>query len=122
MKAGIIGWPGGGRDAIFSALTGLARPPFGSADPRQGEALVPDARLDKLSALYQPKKHTPARVEFLLPHPLGLAKEVIKTSLEKVRETDALLVVLRNFVLEGEPDPSPAKEMADLESELILSD
>ena len=122
MKAGIIGWPGSGRDAVFSALTGLARPPFGSADPRQGEALVPDQRLDKLSALFQPKKHTPARVEFFLPHPQGQPKEALKSSLEKVRETEVLLLVLRNFPLEGAPEPNPAREITDLESELILSD
>lgn len=122
MKAVIIGWPGSGRDAIFSALTGLARPPFGSADTRQGEALVPDGRLDKLSAIYQPKKHTPAKVEFFLPHPLGQAKDVIKNSLEKAREADALLVVLRNFIEDGQEAPNPAKEIAELESELTLSD
>ena len=122
MKAGIIGWPGSGRDAIFSALTGLERPPFGSTDPRQGEALVPDARLDKLSAIFQPKKHTPARVEFFLPHPPGLPKEALKISLEKARETEVLLLVLRNFRQEGLEPPSPAKEIASLESELIISD
>lgn len=122
MKAGIIGWPGSGRDAIFSALTGLTRPPFGSADPRQGEALVPDERLDRLSAMFQPKKHTPAKVEFFLPHPQGQPKEALKTSLEKVRETEVLLMVLRNFALEGAGAPSPAKEMAELESELVVSD
>lgn len=122
MKAGIIGWPDSGRDAIFSALTGLARPPYGSTDPRQGEALVPDARLDKLSSMFQPKKHTPARVEFLLPHPPGQPKEVIKTSLEKVRETEVLLVILRNFEQDGLEAPNPAKTMTELESELVLSD
>ncbi len=122
MKAGIVGQPGSGRDAIFSALTGLPRPPFGSTETRQGEALVPDERLDKLSALFQPKKHSPARVEFWLPHPAGQPKEALKASLEKVRETDALLVVLRNFQLEGLEPPRPAEEMAFLESELIVSD
>lgn len=122
MKAGIIGWPGSGRDAIFSALTGLPRPPYGTAEARQGEALVPDARLDHLSALYQPKKHTPARVEFMLPHPQGQAKEVVKASLEKARETEVLLLVLGNFPREDGERSDPAREMADLESELILSD
>lgn len=122
MKAGIIGWPGSGRDAIFSALTGLPRPPYGTTEARQGEALVPDARLDRLSALYQPKKHTPARVEFMLPHPQGQPKEVVKASLEKARETEVLLLVLGNFPREDGERSDPAREMADLESELILSD
>lgn len=122
MKAGIIGLVGSGRDAIFSALTGQPRPPLGTAEPRQGEAVVRDGRLDKLAAAYQPKKHTPARVEFFLPHPAGQPKEALKAALEKVRETDALLVVLRNFPVEGEPAPNPAKDMADLEAELVVSD
>lgn len=122
MKAGIIGWPGSGRDAIFSALTGVPRPPYGTTDVRQGEALVPDARLDRLSGLYQPKKHTPARVEFMLPHPQGQPKEVVKASLEKARETEVLLLVLGNFPREDGERSDPAREMADLESELILSD
>ncbi|MDR0881021.1 MAG: YchF family ATPase [Candidatus Adiutrix sp.] len=122
MKAGIIGWPGSGRDAIFVALTGLARPPFGSTEPRQGEALVPDERLDRLSAVFQPQKHTLARVEFFLPHPPGLPQEALKASLEKVRDTDVLLLVLRNFPLAGAPAPDPAGDLAKIESELILSD
>jgi ribosome-binding ATPase YchF (GTP1/OBG family) len=122
MKAGLIGWPGSGRDAIFSALTGLSRPPFGASEPRQGEALVPDERLDFLSARFRPQKHTPARVEFFLPHPPGPPKEALKTSLEKVREAEALLVTLRNFPAPDAAGIKPAAEMAELETELILSD
>ena len=122
MKAGLIGWPGSGRDTVFSALTGLARPPAGSAEPRQGEALVPDARLDFLSAQYRPRKHTPARVEFFLPHPPGSAQEAVRASLEKVREAEVILAVLRNFAPAGAAPPDPAREAAALETELILSD
>jgi GTP-binding protein YchF len=122
MKAGIIGWPGSGRDTVFSALTGLSRPPFGTAAPRQGEALVPDGRLDRLSAVYQPKKHTPARVDFFLPHPPGEPQEALKAGLDKIRDTEVLLVILRNFTREGEAPPGPARDMAELESELIVGD
>ena len=122
MKAGLIGWPGSGRDTIFSALTGLAPPPAGSAEPRQGEALVPDGRLDFLSALYKPRKHTPARVEFFLPRPPGPAREALQAGLEKMREAEVVLAVLRNFAPAGGPEPDPAREAAELETELILSD
>ncbi len=71
---------------------------------------------------FQPKKHTPARLEFYLPHPAGQPKEALKAALERVRETEVLLLVLRNFAQEGEAAPNPAKEMAELESELIVSD
>jgi ribosome-binding ATPase YchF (GTP1/OBG family) len=120
MKAGLIGWPGSGRDTVFSALTGLSPPPAGSLEPRQGEALVPDKRLDFLASLYQPRKHTPARVEFFLPRPPGSPQEVVKASLEKMREAEVILAVLRNFA--GLSNPDPAREIAGLETELILSD
>jgi len=120
MKAGLIGWPGSGRDTIFSALTGLSRPPAGSVEPRQGEALVPDERLDFLSAQYRPRKHTPARVEFFLPHPPGSPQEALKAGLEKIREAEVVLAVLRNFA--GAAPPDPAREAAALETELILND
>ena len=122
MKTVIIGWPGSGRDAIFAALTGLSRPPAGSFEPRQGEALVPDARLDFLTALFKPRKHTPARVDFFLPHPPGAPQEALKASLEKAREAEALLVVLRNFSQPGLGAPDPVRELAGLESELVLND
>jgi len=120
MKAGLIGWPGSGRETIFSALTGLPRPSAGSFEPRQGEALVPDGRLDFLSALYRPRKHIPARVEFFLPRPPGSDREVVQASLEKMREAEVILAVLRNFP--GAVPPDPAREAAGLETELILSD
>jgi len=122
VKAGLMGWPGSGRDTVFSALTGLPRPPAGVTEPRQGEALVPDERLDFLSALYQPRKHIPARVEFFLLHPPGSALEAVRASLEKLREAEVILAVLRNFTQAGLEPPDPARAAAGLETELILAD
>ena len=118
MKAGLIGWPGSGRDTIFSALTGQPPRPAGAAETRQGEALVPDERLNFLSALYRPRKHLPARVDFFLPRPPGSGQEALRASLEKAREAEVLLSVLRNFGA----SPDPARDAAGLEAELILSD
>ncbi|MDR2934675.1 MAG: DUF933 domain-containing protein [Candidatus Adiutrix sp.] len=122
MRAGLIGWPGSGRDTIFSALTGLPRPPAGSVEPRQGEAPVPDDRLDFLSARYRPRRHTPARVEFFLPHPPGSPQEALRASLERIREAEVVLAVLRNFAPSGAAPPDPAREAAGLETELMLGD
>ena len=118
MKAGLIGWPGSGRDTIFSALTGQPRQLAGTTEVRQGEALVPDERLNFLSNLYRPRKHIPARVDFFLPRTTGSAQEALRASLEKVREAEVLLSVLRNFGA----SPDPARDAAGLETELILSD
>ncbi len=122
MKAGLIGWPGSGRDTIFSALTKLSRPPFSASEPRQGEALVPDERLDFLNTRFQPQKCTPARVEFFLPHPPGHPKEALKISLEKIREVEVLLLTLRNFPDLNATEIKPATEIVELETELILND
>ncbi len=122
MQAGILGWPESGRDAVFCALTGLARPPFGNTDLRQGEALVPESRLDHLSSVYNPKKHSPARVEFFLAKSIGQPKEALKASLEKLRDADVLILVLRNFQRDGEEAPQVMKDAGEILSELIVSD
>ncbi|MDR2141431.1 MAG: DUF933 domain-containing protein [Deltaproteobacteria bacterium] len=121
MKAGIIGFEGSGRETVFRALTGQSQGPL--ADFRQGEALIQDERLNYLSDLFQPKKHTPARLELFLPKPVGKTPaESLKAALEKSRERDVLLAVIRNFPDPTGREPDPAKEAANLESELILSD
>ncbi|MDR2353506.1 MAG: DUF933 domain-containing protein [Deltaproteobacteria bacterium] len=122
MKAGLIGFPGSGRDTIFRALTGLPTVP-GLNELRQGEALVEDPRLDFLTELFKPKKHTPARVELLLSRPQAQnSGESLKLSLEKVRECDVLLMVLNNFSNDGSTKFSPSQQAEELESELLLSD
>jgi GTP-binding protein YchF len=121
VKAGLIGLPNSGRETIFRALTGQAKSP--AADLKQGEVLVPDPRLDYLSSLFQPKKHTPARLELYLPKPSGkTAAESFKAALEKARDQDALLAVVRAFPdLTGAP-PTPDQDALKLEEELILYD
>ncbi|MDR2460088.1 MAG: DUF933 domain-containing protein [Deltaproteobacteria bacterium] len=122
MKAGIIGFPGSGRDTVFRALTALPRVE-GLNEQRLGEALVEDARLDYLSGLFNPKKHTPAKLELFSARPLGQNKnESIRLSLEKVRDCDVLLLVVRNF-----PDPSqktqaPLEEAEEILNEFLVTD
>jgi ribosome-binding ATPase YchF (GTP1/OBG family) len=122
MKSGLIGLPGSGRDTIFRALTGLDTVP-GLNELRQSEALVEDPRLDWLSSVFSPKKHTPARVELFLSRPQGQnPAESLKLSLEKVRDADVLLVVLRNFDFPGLDPPDPARDASSVESELLVTD
>ncbi|MDR1313812.1 MAG: DUF933 domain-containing protein [Deltaproteobacteria bacterium] len=122
MKAGLIGLASSGRDTIFRALTGLDAVP-GLNEQRQGEAPVEDPRLDWLSSVFSPKKHTPARVDLHLSRPLGQnPSESLKLSLEKVRDADVLLVVLRNFESPALEPPDPLKEAAAVESELLVTD
>jgi ribosome-binding ATPase YchF (GTP1/OBG family) len=122
MKAGLIGLAGSGRDTIFRALTGLGPAP-GLNEQRLGEALVEDPRLDWLSSVFSPRKHTPARVELFLSRPQAPSPaESLKISLDRVRDADLLLAVVRNFSAPGLDPPDPARELAAVESELLVTD
>ncbi|MDR1658245.1 MAG: DUF933 domain-containing protein [Deltaproteobacteria bacterium] len=121
MKACLIGAELSGRETVFRALTGLP-PAVGFAETRLGEALVQDERLDYLSSLYNPRKHTPARLELIVPKPPpGANPEAQKASLEKARDADCLILILRNFPT-SEKAPAPAQEAAFFLSELMVSD
>ena len=71
MKLGIVGLPNVGKSTLFNAITNAgaesANYPFCTIDPNVGVVAVPDARLDKLSEMYHPKKTTPAVIEFVDP-------------------------------------------------------
>ena len=69
MKLGIVGLPNVGKSTLFNAITNAgaesANYPFCTIEPNVGMVAVPDERLDKLAEMYQPKKKTPAVVEFV---------------------------------------------------------
>ncbi|MDR2387650.1 MAG: DUF933 domain-containing protein [Deltaproteobacteria bacterium] len=121
MKAFLIGRPSSGRETIFRALTALGPSPVHS-DLRQGEALVADPRLDYLSSIFKPRKHTPARLELFLPKPQLEPQKALKVSLEKAREADLLLMVLADFPDPAGQRPDPEKEATFLTSELKAAD
>jgi len=60
MRAGLAGFAGSGKTSLFNALTGLKRGP--EAKVHLGAIKVPDARLERLSAIFKPRKTTPAEV------------------------------------------------------------
>jgi len=67
MQIGIAGLPGSGKTTLFNALAHQHAHIGGSAwaEPNLAVVKVPDERLDKLSGLFRPKKHTPAEVRFI---------------------------------------------------------
>ena len=69
MKLGVVGLPNVGKSTLFNAITHAgaeaANYPFCTIEPNVGVVAVPDERLDKLAALYNSKKVTPAVVDFV---------------------------------------------------------
>ncbi len=126
MEFGILGLELSGKTTLFSLLTGhhLAAAP-GKREAHVGIAQVPDPRLDALSALFKPKKATPATVRFVdVP---GITKGGGQAlNVPELRTMDGLAVVVRAFASDAVPHPEggvdPARDLELLETELLLAD
>src|SRR5262245_28261977 len=123
MKVGLIGHRGAGKTTIFNMLTGLQAQvgSFGGGEEvHLGVIKVPDARIDKLSRIFKPRKTTYAEIRFSdFPPSQGEADLKSNQALvTQMREVDAIALVLRDF---GD-DASPRKELSDLLTEMILAD
>jgi ribosome-binding ATPase len=114
MKLGIIGLPGSGKTTVFEALSQTISDSGKKEGNRISTSRVPDERVDILSRIYEPKKTTYAQVEYFLPGKQDL--------LQAVRDSDALIHVIRNFGVYGLKDPGPYEDFRDLDQELILAD
>jgi len=117
MRAGLAGFGRSGKTTLFNALTGLKRGP--EAKLHLGSIKVPDPRLDRLSAIFKPRKTTPAEVLLAdLPGPRSKGVSLEAEALQTLREVDALCLVVDSF----QPEADPRRDLRDYESELILSD
>lgn len=116
MRIGLVGFAGSGKTTVFNTMTGLAVPVGYGGELRIGTVRVPDARIDKLSKIFSPKKTTYAEITFSdVPGEHGAEKKGLSTkALQQIRDQEALCLVLRDFpnpAVEGDPDP-----MAELEA------
>jgi len=129
MKVGIAGFPRSGKTTIFNALTGQDADVGGFSEPGKvhlGTIKVPDARIDRLSEIFSPKKTTYAEMVFVdFPAAAESAggSALDTATLTQMRETDALVQVVRGFtdVVSAAP-ATPARDLANFKSELLLSD
>lgn len=125
VKIGLIGLPKSGKTTLFNLLTGAgvatSRYDTGRAELHTGVARVPDARVDRLAAVFQPKKTTYASFEVV---DLAGIERGARGGLEtkEFRDADALLHVVRAFADEARGAPDPRRDILDLETELILAD
>ncbi len=128
MKTGIIGLPQAGKTSLFKILTKAKLDEKSYSNPREahlGIAKVPDERLDKLSALYDPKKTTYATVEYVDVAAIG--QEALKETafLANLRQVDALIHVLRAFEDDAIPHIGPidpARDIRNVDFDLVFSD
>jgi GTP-binding protein YchF len=135
MQIAIVGLAGSGKTTVFNTLTrGHAETGgFGGMELHVGVVKVPDERLARLAAIFKPKKVIQADVTYVdLPAPPASSEGHVGTEdlpaehLARLRDSDALLHVVRAFEDPNHPHPEgsvdPARDLDRLDTEFILAD
>jgi len=126
LHAALIGFPSTGKSTLFQLMTSAKDAPRGKAETVVGISKVPDARLDRLTAMFNPKKRVPATIEFTDMVAPGRTGAAALVDVAGYKNADALVHVVRAFRDQGVAHPSgsvdPARDAQAMEDELILAD
>src|SRR4051794_17484161 len=130
LRAALIGVASSGKSTLFQLMTSVretGRAAHGKGEATVGISRVPDPRLDRLTAMYNPKKRVPATVEFTdLAIPAGAGAAAALVDVAAYKNADALVHVVRAFQDPSVPHPAgsvnPARDAQAMEDELILAD
>ena len=129
MKLGLLGFPKVGKTTLFNILTGAhaAADRYGGSRGQMnvGVARVPEPRLDRLTAMFRPKKTTYAHIDFVDAAAVEKGERE-GVSIVEMRNVDAIAHVVRAFrdptLVHSEGSIDPRRDIDTMETELILAD
>jgi len=122
LKVALLGLMQSGKSTLFSAISGKQMLPPGTTNIEQAIVASPDERIDWLTNLYKPKKTVFATIECLDVPGLNFSDDhgraAAKRLIDQIRTVDMIALVIGAY----EPGSNPAKDLADLRTELLLTD
>ncbi len=134
MRIAIIGLPQSGKTTVFNALTGAHKDTgihgAGHGGTNAATVKVPDERMEFLRQMYNPKKFTLATVEYIdvgdIFSGTGPSRPEMASAMSMLRESDAIIEVVRTFKDESVPHPKgsidPQRDLREINSELLIAD